>query len=37
LGSRGLDVTLIEKSTIGGGTSGRFHGLLHSGARYAVN
>ncbi|MBE5728455.1 FAD-dependent oxidoreductase [Candidatus Parvarchaeota archaeon] len=37
LASRGLDVTLIEKSTIGGGTSGRFHGLLHSGARYAVN
>ena len=37
LASRGLDVTLIERGTIGSGTSGRFHGLLHSGARYAVN
>ncbi len=37
LASRGFDVTLIERGTVIGGTSGRFHGLLHSGARYAVN
>ncbi len=37
LASRGLDVTIIEKGDIIGGTSGKFHGLLHSGARYAVN
>ncbi|MCW1294201.1 MAG: FAD-dependent oxidoreductase [Candidatus Parvarchaeota archaeon] len=37
LASRGIDVTLIERGLIGGGTSGKFHGLLHSGARYAMN
>lgn len=36
LAVRGFDVALIEKGTAGSGTSGRFHGLLHSGARYAV-
>ncbi|MDG7047135.1 MAG: FAD-dependent oxidoreductase [Nitrososphaerota archaeon] len=36
LASRGFDVTLIERGNLIGGTSGRFHGLLHSGARYAV-
>ena len=36
LASRGFEVTLIERSNLIGGTSGRFHGLLHSGARYAV-
>ncbi|WP_338603235.1 FAD-dependent oxidoreductase [Sulfolobus tengchongensis] len=36
LALRGIDVTLVERSDIGSGTSGRFHGLLHSGARYAV-
>lgn len=33
---RGLKVLLIERNYIGSGTSGRFHGLLHSGARYVV-
>jgi len=32
---RGLDVTLVERGGMGSGTSGRSHGLLHSGARYA--
>ncbi len=36
LSLRGLSVLLIERNTIGSGTSGKFHGLLHSGARYAV-
>lgn len=36
LALRGIDVTLVERRDIGSGTSGRFHGLLHSGARYAV-
>lgn len=36
LSLRGFEVTLIDRSFAGGGTSGRFHGLLHSGARYAV-
>ncbi len=36
LALRGVDVTLIERGDIGSETSGRFHGLLHSGARYAV-
>ena len=33
---RGCDVTLIEFGDLGSGTSGRFHGMLQSGARYAV-
>lgn len=37
LSLRGFSVALIERSQIGSGTSGKFHGLLHSGARYAVN
>ncbi|WP_418286054.1 FAD-dependent oxidoreductase [Halorubrum sp. DTA46] len=32
---RGVDVTLAERGGLAGGTSGRSHGLLHSGARYA--
>lgn len=32
---RGFDVTLVEKGSLLGGTTGRHHGLLHSGARYA--
>ena len=36
LSMRGLSVALVERSVIGGETSGKFHGLLHSGARYAV-
>ncbi len=33
---RGLKVTLIERGEVTSGTTGRHHGLLHSGARYAV-
>src|SRR3954471_20655038 len=33
---RGFDVVLVERSDLGEGTSGRFHGLLHSGGRYVV-
>ncbi|WP_336362454.1 FAD-dependent oxidoreductase [Halalkalicoccus salilacus] len=37
LAMRGVDVTLVERGRFAGGTSGRSHGLLHSGARYAVD
>jgi glycerol-3-phosphate dehydrogenase len=33
---RGVKVTLVERGEITSGTTGRHHGLLHSGARYAV-
>jgi glycerol-3-phosphate dehydrogenase len=33
---RGLDVILVDRLDLAEGTSGRFHGLLHSGVRYAV-
>jgi glycerol-3-phosphate dehydrogenase len=33
---RGLDVVLADRHDLAQGTSGRFHGLLHSGGRYAV-
>jgi len=33
---RGLDVILVDRLDLAQGTSGRFHGLLHSGGRYAV-
>lgn len=36
LAMRGVDVTLLERERLGAGTSGRSHGLLHSGARYAL-
>ena len=36
LTQRGLRVTLVERGEIASGTTGRNHGLLHSGARYAV-
>ncbi len=36
LALRGVHATLIEKNELTSGTSGRNHGLLHSGARYAV-
>jgi len=36
LALRGLKVALIEKDDIASGTTGRNHGLLHSGSRYAV-
>ena len=33
---RGFDVVLVDRRDLAEGTSGRFHGLLHSGGRYAV-
>jgi len=33
---RGLRVLLVEQGDLTTGTSGRYHGLLHSGGRYAV-
>jgi glycerol-3-phosphate dehydrogenase len=33
---RGLDVILVDRFDLAEGTSGRFHGLLHSGGRYVV-
>jgi glycerol-3-phosphate dehydrogenase len=33
---RGLDVVLADRADLAEGTSGRFHGLLHSGGRYVV-
>ncbi|WP_136715382.1 FAD-dependent oxidoreductase [Halorientalis salina] len=35
LALRDVDVTLVERGGLSAGTSGRSHGLLHSGARYA--
>jgi glycerol-3-phosphate dehydrogenase len=37
LSLRGLRVALLERGGLASGSSGRFHGLLHSGARYAVS
>ena len=37
LALRGVGVTLVERGELTSGTTGRHHGLLHSGARYAVN
>ncbi len=36
LAMRGLDAVLFERGNISEGTTGNFHGLLHSGGRYAV-
>lgn len=36
LALRGIDAILVEQKDIAHGASSRFHGLLHSGARYAV-
>src|SRR4051794_25646677 len=33
---RGYDVVLVDRADLAEGTSGRFHGLLHSGGRYVV-
>lgn len=33
---RGFDVVLVEKRDLTHGTTGRYHGLLHSGGRYVV-
>ncbi|MDH4264263.1 MAG: anaerobic glycerol-3-phosphate dehydrogenase subunit GlpA [Deltaproteobacteria bacterium] len=37
LALRGIEAVLLEQEELTSGTSGRNHGLLHSGARYAVN
>lgn len=37
LAMRGLRAALVERADFGSGTSGRYHGLLHSGARYVVH
>ncbi|HKE98844.1 MAG TPA: anaerobic glycerol-3-phosphate dehydrogenase subunit GlpA [Actinomycetes bacterium] len=36
LALRGIDAVLVERADLGTGTSGRWHGLLHSGGRYVV-
>ena len=36
LALRGFRVTLLDRGEVTSGTSGRHHGLLHSGGRYAV-
>ncbi len=33
---RGIDAVLVEQQDLAYGTSSRYHGLLHSGGRYAV-
>jgi glycerol-3-phosphate dehydrogenase len=37
LSRRGLRCLLVDKADFGTGTSGRYHGLLHSGGRYVVS
>ncbi|WP_049997125.1 anaerobic glycerol-3-phosphate dehydrogenase subunit GlpA [Halococcus sediminicola] len=37
LALRGVDATLVERGNLTHGTTGRMHGLLHSGGRYAVS
>ncbi|MDR0434748.1 MAG: anaerobic glycerol-3-phosphate dehydrogenase subunit A [Gracilibacteraceae bacterium] len=37
LALRGVETVLVEQKDLAHGASFRFHGLLHSGARYAVN
>jgi len=37
LSLRGIGVALFERGSVGSGASDRMHGLLHSGARYAVS
>lgn len=36
LARRGLDALLVDRKDLSTGTSGRYHGLLHSGGRYVV-
>ena len=36
LARRGLRCMLVDKGDLGTGTSGRYHGLLHSGGRYVA-
>ena len=37
LAMRGYAAVLVERADLGQGTTGRFHGLLHSGGRYVVS
>ncbi len=37
LSLRGIEIILLERGDVAVGTTGRSHGLLHSGARYAVS
>ncbi|NLG99149.1 MAG: FAD-dependent oxidoreductase [Chloroflexi bacterium] len=37
LALRGIRATVLDRGEIASGTSGRTHGLLHSGGRYCVN
>jgi glycerol-3-phosphate dehydrogenase len=37
LAMRGVEAILVEKGDLASGTTGRSHGLLHSGGRYCVN
>lgn len=37
LALRGVSVCLLERGDLASGTTGSYHGLLHSGARYATN
>jgi glycerol-3-phosphate dehydrogenase len=37
LTQRGFEVVVVEKGSLLSGTSGRHHGLLHSGARYVLH
>src|SRR5438552_1126057 len=37
LSMRSIDAVLVEKGDLASGTTGRSHGLLHSGGRYCVN
>ena len=34
---RGYSTVLLDRADLGQGTTGRFHGLLHSGGRYVVS
>ena len=36
LAMRGFQCILVEKGDLTNGTTGRYHGLLHSGGRYVV-
>ncbi|WP_300048605.1 anaerobic glycerol-3-phosphate dehydrogenase subunit GlpA [Trueperella sp.] len=37
LAMRGFAAVLVERADLAQGTSGRFHGLLHSGGRYVIS
>lgn len=36
LALRGVDTILVEREDLASGTTGKNHGILHSGARYVV-